>query len=373
MVSVSIIMPTYNKAEYLDLTLSTFLAQTYRNFEIVIVNDGSADDTEAVVKRHENLNIKYISCANSGRSAARNTGVNAARGEIVIFCDDDRLVSPTFIQAHVEALRTKPQSVILGLKRRVLTIWQRGRLPLEHHEWLAVASRTAGLATRMEQSHKASLVNSDDLIENFDASIEQILIGDEPDNNLPVLKARNFDLTGLHLAWAFGTTANMAVLRKYLAGEPAFDEAYRGWGLEDTDLTYRLHLKGLGIRFAANAINYHQVHPLGGSSRHDDARERALDYSNNLRYFCNKFRTLETYLFWRCQNNLSILAANALLDHMTTSPAVQDEIVWAYQELLRTYDTAFAEGMSAGVLSGQHLVGSTNIAASNRQKISAAA
>lgn len=205
MIPVSVIVPTYNKCQYLELTLASFLRQTSGDFEVIVVNDGS--------------------------------GVSAACGEWVIFCDDDRLVAPDFVETHLRCLQGDPRGVVLGFKQRVLTYWRRGELPLELHEWLTVANRTPGLVTRMEAAERLLLCTPEQLAEDFEATVAALFLGDEADNQQHLLAACDDDLTHLTMGWAQGTTVNMSVARRYLDGDQTFDELYQGWGLEDTDLS----------------------------------------------------------------------------------------------------------------------------------------
>lgn len=108
MPKVSVIIPTYNCARYLPAAIESVLRQTYRDFEIVVVNDGSPDDTDSAVAPYLDR-ITYIKQANLGAPAARNRGLAASTGELIAFLDDDdewmpeklRLQVPEFDDAKV--------------------------------------------------------------------------------------------------------------------------------------------------------------------------------------------------------------------------------------------------------------------------------
>jgi len=88
--AVSVVIPAYNRANVLGRAIDSALAQTRRDIEVVVVDDGSSDDTEAVVEGYDDPRVRYVAHgANRGVSAARNTGVDAARGEYVAFLDSD--------------------------------------------------------------------------------------------------------------------------------------------------------------------------------------------------------------------------------------------------------------------------------------------
>jgi glycosyltransferase involved in cell wall biosynthesis len=87
---VSVIMPTYNRAYIISRAIGSALNQTHTNFELIVVDDGSADNTAEVVKSFNDSRIKYIKHArNLGIASARNTGMMMARGEYVAFIDSD--------------------------------------------------------------------------------------------------------------------------------------------------------------------------------------------------------------------------------------------------------------------------------------------
>lgn len=93
---ISVIVPAYNIADYLPRCLDSILSQTYKNIEIIVVNDGSKDNTEEVIKEYERKDgrVKLISKTNEGVTKARLTGVKAATGDWVAFVDGDDLIEP---------------------------------------------------------------------------------------------------------------------------------------------------------------------------------------------------------------------------------------------------------------------------------------
>lgn len=87
---VSIVIPTYNRVEFLPKAIQSVLNQTYRDWEMIIVDDGSIDKTEEIVKGYKESRIRYIVHKyNLGLSAARNTGIKNSRGEYIAFLDSD--------------------------------------------------------------------------------------------------------------------------------------------------------------------------------------------------------------------------------------------------------------------------------------------
>lgn len=101
---VSIIVPCYNQAIYLSETLDSVLNQIYNNWECIIVNDGSTDNTKDVALSYCNRDSRflYIEQENAGLSAARNAGVIRSRGEFILPLDSDDKIAPAYIYKAVE-------------------------------------------------------------------------------------------------------------------------------------------------------------------------------------------------------------------------------------------------------------------------------
>jgi GT2 family glycosyltransferase len=115
----SVIIPTWNRRDALLETLSALAATDYpaNEWEAVVIDDGSTDGTDEAVKEWiERIGapVRYLCQQNAGAAAARNRGAYAARGEILIFIDNDILVPPDFIQQHLQVLRENPNCWILG-------------------------------------------------------------------------------------------------------------------------------------------------------------------------------------------------------------------------------------------------------------------
>ncbi len=95
---ISVIIPTYNRAHLIGETIASVLAQTFTDFELVIVDDGSTDDTKSLVGAIDDQRIQYMHIDNSGQSVASNTGIMAAQGEYMTLLDSDDLWEPNFLE-----------------------------------------------------------------------------------------------------------------------------------------------------------------------------------------------------------------------------------------------------------------------------------
>ena len=100
MPKVSVIIPTYNRSLSVREAIESVLAQTYRDFELIVVDDGSADNTPSVLGSFGER-IRGIRQANAGVSAARNAGIRAAKGEWVAFLDSDDLWVPQKLERQM--------------------------------------------------------------------------------------------------------------------------------------------------------------------------------------------------------------------------------------------------------------------------------
>jgi glycosyltransferase involved in cell wall biosynthesis len=106
---VSVIIPSYNRSHLIGETIESVLSQTFNDFELIVVDDGSTDNTREVVDRY-GRSVKYIYQRNQGRSAARNQGIKAAGGELIAFIDSDDLWLPDKLYYQVEMLANDVES-----------------------------------------------------------------------------------------------------------------------------------------------------------------------------------------------------------------------------------------------------------------------
>ena len=108
---VSVIIPAYNQAQYLDDAVQSVLEQSYTNYEIIVIDDGSTDNTPAVAAQFGEK-IRYIRQENKGLAGARNTGIRAARGELIGLLDSDDQWEPTFLETMVSLAEAHPQAAV---------------------------------------------------------------------------------------------------------------------------------------------------------------------------------------------------------------------------------------------------------------------
>lgn len=113
MPAVSVILPTYNRAHLIAETIESVLAQTYSDFELIIVDDGSNDSTTEVVDQFQSNKIRYFKLGKVGRSGARNFGLKQATGSFICFIDSDDLFLPLKIERQLEILGSGHKYVMI--------------------------------------------------------------------------------------------------------------------------------------------------------------------------------------------------------------------------------------------------------------------
>ncbi|MEI6288691.1 MAG: glycosyltransferase family A protein [bacterium] len=122
MPKISIIIPAYNCAKTIDQCLTSIFKQTFKDFEVIVINDGSKDDLDNVIKPWLEK-IKYIKQENQGAPIARNNGFKESTGEYVIFLDADIIAKPSMMEKLLFALEKNPNisysysSFIFGWKK----------------------------------------------------------------------------------------------------------------------------------------------------------------------------------------------------------------------------------------------------------------
>ena len=106
MPKVSVIIPTYNAARWIGETIDSVQSQTYKNYEIIVIDDGSVDSTREVLEKYIK-NINYIYQDNKGVSSARNHGIKISAGEYIAFLDNDDIWLPDKLSLQIQVLESQ--------------------------------------------------------------------------------------------------------------------------------------------------------------------------------------------------------------------------------------------------------------------------
>ena len=189
---LSVIMPTYNNGKYINQAIESIYAQKYNNMEIIIIDDGSTDNTKEIVTKYNE--IKYFYIEHKGISFARNTALEKSKGEYIAFCDSDDYWLPDKINTQMRYLKEHPDCEIVFTKYENFF-------------------ENENLKTNTRAMHEK-------IIENM---LKQYLTS-------AVLKKELFDKYG------------------------NFDENFSG--VEDCEFVYRLLMKGINIKHCIDKVFY---------------------------------------------------------------------------------------------------------------------
>lgn len=118
---VSIITPLYNGEKYIGQTIESVISQTYPNWEMIIVNDGSKDNSEEIVLKYaqKDSRIRYVRQTNGGSASARNNGIRQCNGQYIALLDADDLWEPTFLQDQIAFMKEKGGYLVHSSYKRI--------------------------------------------------------------------------------------------------------------------------------------------------------------------------------------------------------------------------------------------------------------
>ncbi len=110
---ISIVIPLYNKARYIKRAIDSVLAQTYSEFELIVIDDGSSDGSGGIVRQYADQRVRLVVQPNSGECAARNRGIAESRGNWVAFLDADDEWMPRFLECATGFAATNPSLILV--------------------------------------------------------------------------------------------------------------------------------------------------------------------------------------------------------------------------------------------------------------------
>ena len=109
----SVLMSVYNGQRYLGAAIDSILAQTFQEFEFIIVDDGSTDNTESLIRAYSDSRIRLISKPNTGLADSLNVGLEAAKGTWIARIDADDISEPQRLERQLQRIRASPELVLL--------------------------------------------------------------------------------------------------------------------------------------------------------------------------------------------------------------------------------------------------------------------
>ncbi|GGZ24946.1 glycosyltransferase [Streptomyces poonensis] len=264
----TVVVPTYNRADLLRHTLDSLCRQRLDagdHFEVVVSDDGSTDGTEELVTGYrDRLDVRYFFQEDEGYRAAkaRNAGIEHARADVCVFVDSGVILQSGALAAHLAAHRqSSTPTAVVGY----VFCFNEGNEDGE--EILAAvdfADPDASFAEFAEQRRWLDI--REDYYERYGE-----------------------DLDALTAPWLMWWTCNSSASTKLLREVGGYDEAYRSWGAEDVDLSYRLRTAGARFVLRRDAAALHVPH---AKSYEDNMRSAAHNYA----YFAAKYDTPVAHL-----------------------------------------------------------------------------
>jgi glycosyltransferase involved in cell wall biosynthesis len=210
---LSVVIPTLNRADLLALTLDRIANQTVARdqYEILAVDNGSSDQTRSVLeqKSRSYSNLRTFSQLKRGAAATRNVGIRNARGEVVLFIDDDILAEPKLVESHLQYHAKHPRASIIGA---VTAPWEKAKDPFLRY------LRDRGIFNP-------------------------------------------YSITGGPLDFSYYHTGNVSTARSVLMEAGGFNEEFFIYGMEDIELGYRLEKLGSRMLHGPEARAEHQYFP----------------------------------------------------------------------------------------------------------------
>lgn len=208
MLDCSVVIPTYNRLDTLRHVVPTLLSQSidHSRYELLICDSDSTDGTREYLAQIATThpNVRHLPGAYSGRAQARNAGISAASGDVVLFNDADILASPDLLAVHLERHRREERIAIVG--------------------WEVQVRDLDDYAVKRDHAE---------------------------------LRGRLHPPTRKRLSWLYFLTGNASVRTADLRTVGGFDESFTGYGHEDLELGYRLEQSGVRIGYEARAVSYH--------------------------------------------------------------------------------------------------------------------
>ncbi|MEM5518040.1 glycosyltransferase family 2 protein [Henriciella sp. AS95] len=182
--TVSVVMPVYNTADYVEAAIDSVLAQTFEDFELLVIDDDGSDESITLCRAYTDPRVRIISQKNRGLAGARNTGIHHAEGDIIAFLDSDDLWAPEKLENHVRHLQDNPHvgvsyaaSTMIDDEGRPLRIVQRPRLHgiKAHHVFLRnpIGNGSAPVIRRAVFDDIAFRATPGDRLSYFDETFRQ--------------------------------------------------------------------------------------------------------------------------------------------------------------------------------------------------------
>ncbi|EPH3203712.1 glycosyltransferase, partial [Escherichia coli] len=274
---LSIVIPTYNRAKILAITLACLCNQkTIYDYEVIVADDGSKENIEEIVREFESLlNIKYVRQKDYGYQlcAVRNLGLRAAKYNYVAILDCDMAPNPLWVQSYMELLAVDDNVALIGPRKYIDT---------SKHTYLDFLSQKSLINEIPEIITNNQVAGKVEQTKSVDWRIEHF-------KNTDNLRLCN-------TPFRFFSGGNVAFAKKWLFRAGWFDEEFTHWGGEDNEFGYRLYREGCYFRSVEGAMAYHQE-PPGKENETDRAAGKNITVQllqQKVPYFYRKKEKIES-------------------------------------------------------------------------------
>jgi glycogen synthase len=285
--TVSLIIPTYNRKDMLRDTLKSLAQQTYPNFEVIVVDDGSTDETPEIVEEVFPFTLRYFRQSNQGATAARNLAARQSRADILAFLDDDILLDPDYLTYLIREHATNQNAIVVGT------------VNIQCEE-----------TTPLSQTLNASLASSQ--------NSEDLAFTDVYSNNMSIRRAAYFEVGMYHDLGFLGSSS---------------------WC--DVDLGYRAYRQGFDFRRSTKARCSHRDYFASNLDRYKNrARTSAFqavllfqkypELLSQLPMFYDK-----TPIIWG-QDPPSLLARKLARSMVSSRP-----VLWSMEQIVNTLEKSY--------------------------------
>lgn len=281
MLKASLIIPTYNKLSRLKLLMTSLKNQNCSTdcFEVIIINDQSTDDTMQYLKSlKSDFALHILEQKHSGRAETRNKGLMKAKNDVIIFVDDDLILSPDFITEHLKRHETG-ECVVHG---RIAN--------LPYLKFFADPSNGIfydGLNVEVSKAApmRQRCITEEDIINDFNAKVVKMSRLTPMEKMISKLLS---DYSG-KADWIAFNGGNTSADQSLLLKIGGFDEKFGfNWGCEDLELGYRLFKENVRFIYSNEAVNYHIAHYRASFKE---------EHEKNSNYFYEKHNDEKILLF----------------------------------------------------------------------------
>ncbi|KMM38864.1 glycosyltransferase family 2 protein [Guptibacillus hwajinpoensis] len=269
-VDISVIIPTYNKYPQNLLTLFSLENQQFdlSKVEVIMVDDGSTDQTSQILKDyHFPFNFKYINNGkNIGRPAARNIGIKASSGTILIFLDAEILVQPDFLSIHSHYHKTQKNSVVTGVLfiKKLYSALIPGFSNAQLDQFRTLLTNQPALRAKYNEFlNKRAYIPLINKLQILNQSYKSLAVPTDYEEFYKriIIKNYGYKLLNYQIPWQLFGTGHVSVQKQAIEEVGLFTE-YPGYGWDDLEMGYRLYKNGAIFTTDRKLVSYHQEHPV---------------------------------------------------------------------------------------------------------------